>query len=299
MTDAGRRQGRSEIVVLEHHAGFFTGVASSWRDVWNARGLLFELIASSIRTRYKNSKLGVLWSFARPLVQLLIYYFAIGQILGVARAIPDFAIFVFIGLTVWALFGELINSMTTSVVDNAGIVKKVYFPRELFPLSTVGTSVFNFLFQLAVLLLAVAVFGSVRWSWDLLLIPLAILTLIVFSLAIGLFLAAVNVRLRDVQHLVEVLLSVLFWASPIVYSFSFVQSALGSGLAMNLYMSNPVTLVVLALQKALWSAGYEAGQTWDGDFVLHLLITLLVSCVLLFFTHRYFLKMQGSFAQEL
>ena len=95
------------------------------------------------------------------------------------------------------------------------------------------------------------------------------------------------------------LLSVLFWASPIVYSFSFVQSALGAGSALTLYVSNPITLTVLAMQKALWSAGYESGQTWDGNIVLQLLITLLFSLVVLFFSHRFFLGRQGSFAQEL
>lgn len=298
-SESASRAGRNDITVLEPRSGFFAGVGSSWREVWKSRGLLYELTASSVRTRYKNSKLGVIWSFARPLVQLLIYYFAIGEILGLSRAIPDFAIFVFIGLTVWALFGELINGMTTSIIDNAGIVKKVYFPREIFPLSAVGTSLFNFMFQLIVLLAAVAVFGGWRWSWDLMLVPFSILTLVVFSLAIGLFLSAMNVRLRDIQHLVEVLLAVLFWASPIVYSFGFVQNALGDGLAMSIYLSNPVTLVVLSMQEALWTAGHDAGITWDGNFALHLSITLLVSLAVLFFAHRFFNQRQGSFAQEL
>lgn len=299
MNESAKRVVRNNVVILEPNGKLFGDILRPIKDVWNSRSLLFALTESSIRTRYKNSKLGVLWGFARPLVQLLIYYFAIGQILGVARQIPDFAVFVFIGLTVWSLFNELINGVTTSIVDNAGIVKKVYFPRELFPLSVVGTTLFNFIFQFLVLLLAVIVFGGVRVSWDLLLVPLSLLTLVVFALAIGLLLAALNVGLRDIQHLVEVALSVLFWASPIVYSFNFVQSALGSGLALNIYASNPVTLVVLSMQKALWSAGHEAGQTWEGDLFLRLGVTLFASLVLLFFTHRFFLKLQGSFAQEL
>lgn len=299
MNESTKRVSRNNVVILEPSGKLFGEILRPIKDVWNSRSLLFALTESSIRTRYKNSKLGVLWGFARPLVQLLIYYFAIGQILGVARQIPDFAVFVFIGLTVWALFNELVNGMTTSIVDNAGIVKKVYFPRELFPLSVVGTTLFNFIFQFLVLLLAVIVFGGVRVSWELLLVPLSLLTLVVFALAIGMLLAALNVGLRDIQHLVEVVLSVLFWASPIVYSFNFVQSALGGGLAFNIYASNPVTLVVLSLQKALWSAGYEAGQTWEGDLFLRLAVTLFASLVLLFFTHRFFLKLQGSFAQEL
>lgn len=299
MNESTKRVARNNVVILEPSGKLFRDILRAIRDVWNSRSLLFALTESSIRTRYKNSKLGVLWAFARPLVQLLIYYFAIGQILGVARQIPDFAVFVFIGLTVWTLFNELINGMTTSIVDNAGIVKKVYFPRELFPLSVVGTTLFNFIFQFLVLLLAVIVFGGVRVSWDLLLVPLSLLTLVVFALAIGMLLAALNVGLRDIQHLVEVVLSVLFWASPIVYSFSFVQSVLGSGLALNIYASNPVTLVVLSMQKALWSAGYDAGQTWEGDLFLRLAVTLFASLLLLFCTHRFFLKLQGSFAQEL
>lgn len=293
------RTTRNYVVILEPSRKIFGDTLRPLKEVWRSRGLLFALTESSIRTRYKNSKLGVLWGFARPFVQLLIYYFAIGQILGVARQIPDFAIFVFIGLTVWTLFSELINGITTSIVDNAGLVKKVYFPRELFPLSVVGTTLFNFLFQFLVLLFAVTVFGGVRISWDLLLVPLSVTALVVFSLAIGMMLAALNVGLRDIQHLAEVVLSVLFWLSPIVYSYSFVQSALGNTLALNIYVSNPVTLVVLSMQKALWSAGYEGGQTWQGDLFLRLLITLFVSLVLLFFTHRLFLKLQGSFAQEL
>lgn len=299
MNEPSKRVANANVVVLEPAGKLFGNILRPLREVWRSRSLLYSLTESSIRTRYKNSKLGVLWGFARPLVQLLVYYFAIGQILGLARQIPDFAIFVFIGLTIWALFNELINSMTTSIVDNAGIVKKVYFPRELFPLSVVGTTLFNFMFQFLVLLFAVIVFGGLRFSWDLLLIPLSLLTLVVFALAIGLLLSALNVGLRDVQHLVEVVLSVLFWASPIVYSFAFVQSALGNGLALNVYASNPVTLVVLSMQKALWTAGYDSGQTWEGDLFLRLAITLFVSLVLLFFTHRLFLKLQGSFAQEL
>lgn len=299
MLSLNPRQGRDEVTTISADHSSLAGPIRAWVNVWRARGLLYELTSSSIRTRYKNSKAGLLWSFARPLVQLLIYYFAIGEVLGVARSIPDFAIFVFVGLTVWGLFNELITSTTTSILNNAGIVKKVYFPRELFPLMAVGTSLFSFLFQFLVLLVAVTVFTGIRWSWDLLLVPFSLLTLVVFAYAIGLFLAAVNVRMRDVQHFVEVVLSVMFWASPIVYALSFVQEKLGDGLLFSLYTSNPVTLTVLTMQRALWNAGYESGQTYQGDIVVHLAITLLVSLIVLFLSHRYFIKSQGNFAQEL
>ncbi|WP_279433481.1 ABC transporter permease [Agromyces protaetiae] len=103
------------------------------REIWQYRELLGRLVKREVKVRYKDSSLGIVWSLFRPLVQLLIYYFAIGQVLGAARSVPDFGIFVFIGLTMWALFSEIISTSTTSIVANAGLVKKVYLPREIFP----------------------------------------------------------------------------------------------------------------------------------------------------------------------
>src|SRR5690606_5295180 len=100
------------------------------------------------------------WSLIRPIVTLIIYYVAIGQFLGAARSIPDFAIFVFTGLTLWGLYYEIITVSTGSILSNAGLIKKVYLPREIFPLAAAGSAFVNFFVQLAILLLATFVFGS-------------------------------------------------------------------------------------------------------------------------------------------
>ena len=288
---------------IDRDLGPFRATARSVGEIWANRELLYLLVRRELKARYKNSSLGVVWSLFRPLVQLLIYYFAIGQILGAARFIPDFAIFVFIGLTVWGLFSEIVSGSTTALIVNGGLVKKVYLPREIFPLSAVGGALFNFAVQLLVLLVAIGVLSTFPADPRLLLAPLAIVTLIVFSIAVGLVLSAWNVYLRDTEHLVEIALVILFWLSPIVYSYTFVHDTLGGSWMEQVYLANPVTIVIIAMQKALWNAGSTAtgalAQDWPENLELRLAITLLASIVLLWLAQRLFSRLQGNFAQEI
>ena len=283
--------------------GGLRGGNGSVQEIWRHRELLLLLVGREIKARYKDSSLGVVWSLFRPLVQLAIYYLAIGQILGAARATPDFAVFVFIGLTLWGLFTEIVQSATTSIIGNAGLVKKVYLPREIFPLSSVGGALFNFGIQSVVLLLGIVVLASFPIGWSLLLAPAAVITVVVFATAIGLALSAINVYLRDVQHFVEIAILVLFWASPIVYSFTFVHNALAGSWVESLYLANPITICIIAMQRALWNGGItgtgDFAQVWPDDIGLRLLIAFVVSVVLLFIAQRIFTRLQGNFAQEL
>src|SRR6188768_2322580 len=127
------------------------GTSRQLRDIWAHRQLLDMLIRRELKARYKDSTLGFVWSLMRPLALLLIYFIALGQFLGAARAIPDFAIFVYTGLTAWGLFADTVTAGTASIVSNGGLIKKVYFPREIFPLSALGSSLFNFAIQIVIL----------------------------------------------------------------------------------------------------------------------------------------------------
>jgi ABC-2 type transport system permease protein len=283
--------------------GFIKGTAHSLREIWSRRELIGRLVRREIKARYKGSNLGVVWSLFRPLMQLVIYFFAIGQILGAARAVPDFAIFVFVGLTMWTLYSEIISGGARSVIDNAGLVKKIYLPREIFPLASIGSALVNFAIQLGVLLLAIAVLSYYRLSPDLLLAPLALITILTFGAAIGIVAAAVNVYLRDVQHFIEIYLIVFFWASPIVYPFTFVHQKVGSGWIEELYLASPVTLSIIGAQKALWAAGSSnvngIVQYWPEGLTVRLIIAFAVSLVMLWAAERVFARLQGNFAQEL
>jgi ABC-2 type transport system permease protein len=290
-------------VDVSKSTGFFSGAGQSIADMWAYRELLGRLVRREIKARYKDSRLGIVWSLFRPLVQLLIYFFAIGTILGAGRQVPDFAIFVFIGLTLWTLYSDLISGGVRSIIDNAGLVKKVYLPREIFPLAAFGSALVNFAIQLGVLFLGIAVLSYFTLSTNLLLAPLAFLTILAFGAALGTLAAAVNVYLRDVQHFVEIYLMIFFWASPIVYPFTFVHSALGGGWLEQVYLANPVTLAIIGAQKALWSAGTSPQATvvqyWPEGLEIRLIIALVVSVILLWITQRMFAKLQSNFAQEL
>jgi ABC-2 type transport system permease protein len=277
--------------------GFFGGTFESIRDVWSRRELLNQLTRREIKARYKDSALGFFWSLAKPLAMLLVYYVAIGKFLGAARSIPDFAVFIFTGLTAWQLFSDIVIIGTASIVGNAGLIKKVYVPRELYPLSVVGSALFNFSIQLGVLIAATAALGRFptgeRWMY----FALALAVIVPFATALALLLSATNVYLRDVQYLVEIMLMICMWASPIVYSWGLVHRALKGSWIEQLYLANPMTQVVLGFQKAFWVKG--DGQPFPAHLGRDLVLAFGVSIVVLWFSQRVFAHLQSNFAQEL
>ncbi|MEV4687639.1 ABC transporter permease [Microbacterium sp. LWH3-1.2] len=267
------------------------------RDVIAHREMLDLLVRRDLKAKYKDSALGFLWALARPLVQLAIYFVVLGHFLGAARGIPDFAVYVFTGLTAMGLFQEIAVGGTGSILANAGLVKKVYMPRELFPLASTGSGLFNFGVQLIVLLLATILVGAPPLHTDILYAIPSLGVLLVYGLAFALFFSAVNVYLRDVQYLVEVATMLLFWMSPVVYSWQMVSTIITNPVALEIYTNNPLTLAILGFQRAFWVAGDELPQ--PSHLLLRLVIALLIGLVLLFISHRVFLRLQGDFAQEL
>lgn len=276
---------------------FFAGTWASIKDIAQYRELLVLLVRRELRARYKNSTLGFAWSFVRPLAQLLIYSLVLGELLQMNRGVADFPIFVFCGLTLWTLFTEAVAGGTGAVVANGGLVKKVYVPREVFPLSTVGGAIVNFAIQFVVLFVATVVFRRGPWHVQLLYVPVSVLLIVVFSTAAALLLSAINVYLRDIQHLVEIVIMVLFWASPIVYSFAYVHDYLKGNWLEQIYLANPITIAVLAFQRGMWISGTPAAFPPHLDERLG--VALVVSAVLVWVCQRVFARLQGNFAQEL
>jgi ABC-2 type transport system permease protein len=276
--------------------GFARGTLSSLRDIAAHRELLGSLVRRELKARYKDSALGFVWSLARPLAMLLIYYVALGQFLGAARNIPDFAVFIYTGLTAWGLFSEAISIGTGSIIANSGLIKKVYLPREVFPLSVIGSSLFNFAIQLVILIGATVMVGAFptgsRWWY----FPLSLAVILVWATALVLLLSAVNVYLRDVQYLVEVIVMIMFWASPIVYSWALVRDHV-SGALTDLYLANPMTLAVIGFQQTFWVGGDD--QPVPTHLAERLGIALAVGVVLLWLCQRVFARLQSNFAQEL
>lgn len=288
----------------------FVGFAHSVGQIWQRREMLGLLVSREIKARYKDSALGFVWGLVRPLTQLLVYYLVLGHFLGAARSIPEFAVFIFSGLTIYGLASEMLMLMTGSVVGNAGLVKKVYLPREIFPLAGIGSAFFNFALQMLVLLAACLATGTLVFGWHLLYALAAIALVVIYMLAFGLALSAMNVYLRDIQYLVEVVVMLMMWASPIVYSWTFVGTAFGEfgwpHWLVEVYINNPLTLAVIGFQAAFWEPGLPlpaAGQapvfSHPAYFELRMLIAGVIGLVLVFVAQRIFARLQGNFAQEL
>lgn len=277
--------------------GFLKGTLGSLRDLGAYRELLGLLVRRELKARYKDSILGFLWSLIRPLAILLVYYVAIGKFLGAERSIPDFAIYIFTGLTAWQFFSEVVSGGTGCIVGNAGLIKKVYLPREVFPLSVVGSALFTLATQFVILGIALVVAGAVPTGSRLFYAPLALLVLLVYATAFALVLSAVNVYLRDVQYLVEIGLTILFWSTPVVYSWELVRSVVSEGPLQELYLANPVTAAVMGMQRAFWVAGTD--EPYPDGLATRLMIMLGIGLLLLWLAQRLFARLEANFAQEL
>jgi ABC-2 type transport system permease protein len=247
------------------------------------------------------------WSLLNPLVYLAVFTF-VAKVLG--AGIPDFPVYLLSGLLAWNLFSAALNSGAVAVWDNSNLVKKVAFPHEILPLAAVGVALVDFVLQSAVLLVYIAVAYGFHWP-ELALWPLAFVALVVISVAFALWLSALNVRYRDVGHLLNIALVVWFWATPIVYAEHQVQQLAEGGEWLGIprlayYLLNPVADIVAGFHRALYgviqpSASsppvlFDVSLGWIAGL---LAVTILAGIVGLRLAWGYFFSRSGDFAEEL
>jgi ABC-2 type transport system permease protein len=283
-------------------------VGSRLRELIAHRELLVNLVRKELKVKYTASVLGAIWSLLNPVMFLAVFSFVV---VVLKNRIPDFPVFLLSGLLAWNFLASSLQAGARSVIDNANLVKKVAFPREILPLSAIGVALVDFVLQSAVLLLFIAVSGHGFRFPEVLLYPLAILVLLVFTSGLTFWVAALNVRYRDVGHLLNLALLVWFWATPIVYQGWLVQQKLETirilGVeAWFLYLLNPAAVIALGFQRALYSivvpgAGEEPIlPLMSLQNVAGMLLAVLgVSLLLLLLAWRSFFHRSGDFAEEL
>jgi ABC-2 type transport system permease protein len=268
------------------------------------REVLANLTRKELKVKYAASVLGAVWSLLNPLVYLAVFTF-VTRVLG--NNVPSYPVYLLSGLLAWNLFSASVSSGSRSVIDNANLVKKIAFPREILPLSAIGVAIVDFVLQMAVLLLFLLVTGYGLLIPELALLPLAVLALLAFTTMLTFLVSAMNVRYRDVGHLLNIALLVWFWITPIVYASGLVQQEIASrdifatGLAY-LYWSNPLTPIVEGMHRALYDTATAPDVLWDvslGWLALVLLTVTIVSLALLRVTWGYFFSRSGDFAEEL
>lgn len=271
-------------------------------DVFQHRFLLQLLVRKEIKIRYRGSVLGLLWSYVKPLMQFSIYFVALGVFLGMQRGTPNYAIYLFSGIVLVNFFTESLGNATRSIVDNRDLIRKIYLPRELFPVSTVWVSAAHLLPQLVVLMGA-CFLGGWRPSFLQLLAAAAALVLVAtLSTGLGLLFGAANVYFRDSENIVDMILMVVTWASPVLYVWTMVEQVMGSWFWI--YQLNPVTVAVEVFHWAFWT------PTLDGNLAESVamppdLMTIWfpaafgVAALVLILGQIVFMKLSVHFAQEL
>lgn len=264
------------------------------------RYLLALLVRKELRVRYRASLLGLGWSYVKPAVQFGVYFVALGLVLR-QREIGDYAVYLFGGLAVVTTFNEAVGNATRSVVANADLVRKIYLPRELFPLSSVCVAAIHLGPQLVVLAVGALAAG---WRPDTLgaLALLASLALVfTLALGVGLLLAALNVLFRDLENLVDLLLMVLVWASPVFYAGRRVSALVGEGTwADRAYQANPLTVAVELMHRGTWASATPGNADLLPDGLLRdTVVAFAVAGALLVLGQAVFRRLTGRFAQEL
>jgi lipopolysaccharide transport system permease protein len=194
-------------------------------EIWQFRDLLFTLAVRDVKLRYRQTVLGAAWVVLQPLMAAGIFAFVFGRVARLpSNGVPYF-LFAYVGLVAWNLFSTTLNKAGGCLVGNAHLVSKVYFPRMVLPLSTAFGSLIDAAVSLAMLVVMMAI-RHLSPGWAVLLLPVWFVLLLMLSLGVGLFTAALMVRYRDVQYILPVFTQMLLYASPVAYALSAVPAKL-------------------------------------------------------------------------
>ena len=251
-------------------------------ELWGQHELLYFLVWRDLKVRYKQTAFGVAWAVLQPLLLMVILSFFLGGLAGVGSEGMPYPLFVLLGLVPWSLFSQSLSAASNSLVDSAQLLSKVYFPRLIFPIAAAGSYVVDFAIGLVLLAAFSVVTGFPPTPTWLFIAPLSVLA-IAAALAVGLWLAALNVRYRDFRYAIPFLIQVWFFATPIAYS----PEAVPSG-AKVLLALNPMTGVVEGFRWAITGVTDPPG--------LLTLVSILGTTAILIGGLAYFRRVERTFA---
>lgn len=253
------------------------------KDLYNYRELLKTNITKDIGGKYKNSVLGILWSFVNPLLQIMVYAFVFQIILR--SNIENYAVYLCCGLIPWQYFSSVVLRGAATMIDNGNIIKKVYFPREILPISLVTSEGVNFLIS-SLIIVGFVIFSGIGLSpfiiWY---IPIVIIQYIV-SIGISFIVSSITVYFRDLTHILGIIMQLMFYATPIVYAMDAVPSAFKW-----IVQINPMAYLIEAYRSIFYM------QTTPS--LRGLSIALVMGLVLVIVGFFIFKKLEKGFAEEL
>lgn len=253
-------------------------------EIYNYRQMIFSLVKKELRGRYKGSVLGFLWTFINPLLQLLVYTFVFSVVLP--SSIDKFYLYLFVGLVPWIFFSGSMTGGAASVIAQKDMVKKIYFPREIMPISYVASAFVNMLFCFIVIFVVIIFSGN---GLKLSVLPyLPIIMIVEFVMALGgaMLTSALTVYFRDLEYILGIITMAWMYFTPIMYTLEMIPESLRP--IANL---NPMTPVIVAYRDILYYKQAPQLSTLIQGFIMGVIV-LVIGCMV-------FNKLQKGFAEEL
>ena len=254
-----------------------------FKNLYNYRELLKTSVKKEVRSKYKNSFLGVVWSFLNPLLQIVVYAIIFSLILKNKQ--ENYAIFLCCGIIPWTFFSSAINKSAFTIIENGNIIKKVYFPREIIPISVVVAEAINFLIS-TIIILGFVIIGGIGITKYLLFYPIILITQYLVIISIAFVVSSICVYFRDLQHFIGIILQLLFYATPIIYSQDNIPSEYQWILKIN-----PMTYIINAYRDIFY---YQKAFE-----ILPLIMLLFIGIVTSYVGYKIFYKLQKGFAEQL
>jgi len=261
----------------------------NFRTLFSYRELLFSFTRKELKVKYRGSALGFLWSLLNPILTMLVYSFVFSIVLR--AGIQEFAIFLICVLLPFNFLSNSVNYGTGSIIGNSNLVNKIYFPREIIPLSIVLANLFNFLLELAALFI---VLGILRYPFYIYLYLLPVVIFIQFFLVVGmtLLVSALNVFFRDLQHLITIIMMVWFFGTPVIYPLSMVPEKY-----QFIIKINPMTIYTAYYRNIFYFVKYPDGAGFPS--VSETLIAIGITLLIFFVGYFVFKKLEPRFAEEI
>jgi lipopolysaccharide transport system permease protein len=268
-----------QITIIEPRKSF------SWndfREIWQYRELMYFFTWRDLKVRYKQTVIGVAWAVFQPLVTMVVFSIFFGKLAGMPSDGIPYPVFVYVGLILWQFFSGALSQVANCLVANQAIITKVYFPRLILPISSVFTKFVDFLIASVILVGLMIYYGYTPRLSGLLILPLLVIITFMAALGLGLFLASINVKYRDVGYILPFFIQLTLFITPVIYPASL------TGIWSWFLAMNPLTGVVKAARSALFA---DFPQNW-----LQLGISAAACLLILIFGYYYFNKTEKFFA---
>jgi lipopolysaccharide transport system permease protein len=253
----------------------FVSAAEWLGDLWRYRELFYFLAWRDVKIRYRQTALGVMWAVIQPFLTMLFFVVLFGRIVKVPTDGIPYPLFYYAALLPWTYFSTTLTLCGNSLVSNAGMITKVYFPRAILPASTAVAGLIDLAIG-TVVLLGMLVFYRIVPTWKLVLWPVLVLLLVTFAVALGMLFSAVNVRYRDVKYAVPFLLQLWLFATPIIYPKSMIPSRYGWLISLN-----PMAGLIEAFRE-VWVP--ERSVDWAGLGMSVSIIVVVLALSALYFS---------------